>query len=468
MSQVLTVPTHFNDLGELSEGFLDRVEEDTLILYGPVAYEDGSEIEFAVLLADNSPALEGVGRVRAAVDGGAERVPETRYDVVVEVLELDGRSEVVFERLVLARQAVSERPPADNAEPPTGDMDAAPADDDRVVSGDDDRVVSRDDDRVVNDAAPYIDDIELTADEVFSLPPDEAQSVAPENDEPVTVPPDEEARDTVPPEASDDEDEDDGEYDDEPATVIAAVDAEAMMAEAEALSATEAAPDTMPPEASEPVAASESVPASEPVSEPAPELEFGEEDDVVLEATMSDASDWDEESEVGADASHEPAPAEEAVAGDEPAPAEDADEEEGELDSEYAFEHGIAAEPQVGMPVPVPSMAAPPEAPPAPPTLRLAEPPDGLTRPSLAQAEESLFAVDGEVSDVHTTGLFVYENGLPIPSRPPLPDPNRPASVRPVEAVEGYDVEDSEPPETDDDDYEEVRLSDFAEAAEEG
>jgi len=460
MSQVLTVPTHFNDLGELSEGFLDRVEEDTLILYGPVAYEDGSEIEFAVLLADGSPALEGVGRVRAAVDGGAERVPETRYDVVVEALELDGRSEVVFERLVLARQAVSERPPADKAEPPTGDMDAAPGDDDRVV----------------NEAAPYIDDIELTADEVFSLPPDEAQSVAPENDEPVTVPPDEEAPDTVPPEASDDEDEDDGEYDDEPATVIAAVDAEAMMAEAEGLSATEAAPDTVPPEASEPVAASESVPASEP----APELEFGEEDDVVLEATMSDASDWDEESEVGADANDEPASAEEAVAGDEPAsaeeavagdepaPAQDADEEEGELDSEYAFEHGIAAEPQVGMPVPVPSMAAPPEAPPAPPTLRLAEPPDGLTRPSLAQAEESLFAVDGEVSDVHTTGLFVYENGLPIPSRPPLPDPNRPASVRPVEAVEGYDVEDSEPPETDDDDYEEVRLSDFAEAAEEG
>lgn len=454
MSQVLTVPTHFNDLGELSEGFLDRVEEDTLILYGPVAYEDGSEIEFAVLLADGSPALEGAGRVRAAVDGGAERVPETRYDVVVEALELDGRSEVVFERLVLARQAVSERPPADNAEPPTGDMDKAPADDDRVV----------------NQATPYIDDIELTADEVFSLPPDEVQSVAPENDEPVTVPPDEEAPDTVPPEASDDEDEneDDDEFDDDPATVIAAVDAEAMMAEAEALSATEAAPDTVPPEASEPVAASESVPASEPVSEPAPELEFGEEDDVVLEATMSDASDWDEESEVGADAGGEPPPAEEAVVGDEPAPGQEADEEGRELDSEYAFEQGIAAEPQVGMPVPVPSMAAPPEAPPAPPTLRLAEPPDGLTRPSLAQAEESLFAVDGEVSDVHTTGLFVYENGLPIPSRPPLPDPNRPASVRPVEAVEGYDVEDSEPPEADDDDYEEVRLSDFAEAAEEG
>jgi hypothetical protein len=134
----------------------------------------------------------------------------------------------------------------------------------------------------------------------------------------------------------------------------------------------------------------------------------------------------------------------------------------------YAFEHGIAAEPRVGMPVPIPSMAAPPEAPPAPPTLRLAVPPEGLTRPSLAQPEDPLFSVDGEVSDVHTTGLFAYEDGLPIPSRPPLPDPNRAKQVAQVEAANDYDVEESEPPELLADEYEEVRLSDFAEAVEEG
>jgi hypothetical protein len=398
MSQVLTVPTHFNDLGELSEGFLDRVEQDTLILYGPVAYEDGSEIEFVVLLADGSPALEGTGRVRAAVDGGADRVPETRYDVVVEALQLDGHSEVVFERLVLARQVVSDHPPADDAEPPTGDMNVAPADDE---SSDD----------------PVVEEVELAADEAFSVPPDEVYSVAPEEAEPVTVPPDEEAPDTVPPDASDEDDED--EYDDEPATVIAAVDAEAMMAEADAVRESEPAPE----------------------SEPVREAEFGEADDVLVEASMTEASDQDEE------------------------PVAD---QEGGFDSEYAFDHGIAAEPQVGMPVPIPSMAAPPEAPPAPPTLRLADPPDGLTRPSLAQAEASLFTTDGEVSDVHTTGLFVYENGLPIPSRPPLPDPNGPRTTAAVEAADGYDVEDSEPPNANDDEYEEVRLSDFAEAAEEG
>jgi hypothetical protein len=188
----------------------------------------------------------------------------------------------------------------------------------------------------------------------------------------------------------------------------------------------------------------DSVPASEAVtvsgSEPAVELSRDDEQDGVVEAAVGEESDWAEEPVV----------------------------QEGRLDSEYAFEHGIAEEPQVGMPVPIPSMAAPPEAPPAPPTLRLAEPPDGLARPSLAQAEEALFSTDGEVSDVHTTGLFTYENELPIPSRPPLPDLNRPASVRPVEAASDCDVEESEPPETNDDDYEEVRLSDFAEAAEEG
>ena len=405
MSQVLTVPTHFNDIGELSEGFLDRVERDTLILYGPVAYEDGSEIEFVVLLADGSLALEGTGRVRAAVDGGADRVPETRYDVVVEALELDGRYEVVFERLVLARQAVSDRPAAEDDAPPTNDMDAAPDDDEPIVEA----------------TESVVEEADLVEDEVYSL--------APEDVEPVTVPPgesvspEESAPDTVPPEAFDEEEDD--EEEDEPATVIAAVDAEAMMAEA----------------------------ASEPA--PASEAEFDEEPSVELSADAQAAL------EANADSSDERAPAEEAY--DEAI----ADGDDG-FDSEYAFEHGIAAEPQVGMPVPIPSMAAPPEAPPAPPTLRLAERPEGLTRPSLAQAEESAFTADGEVSDVHTTGLFVYEDGLPIPSRPPLPDPNARQTPAAVEAADVYDVEDSEPPAANDDEYEEVRLSDFAEAAEEG
>ncbi|MFW2389890.1 MAG: hypothetical protein ACN4G0_16240 [Polyangiales bacterium] len=432
MSQVLTVPTHFNDIGELSEGFLDRVEQDTLILYGPVAYEDGSEIEFVVLLADGTPAIEGTGRVRAAVDGGADRVPETRYDVVVEALELDGRYEVVFERLVLARQAVSEHPEPDPQEnEPTGELELEPdpvEDEDTnqmraaPEAGDDES-----DDPVVEEATEDVDDFEPGDEEVFSLAPDEVLSVSP--DELVSDAPEESAAETEPPDELDDEpetviaevqfdaqdleDEGEDELGDEPATVIAAVDPAAMMAE---------------------------------------EVETGPEEQPSVEL------DADEQAalEANADASDEPAPAEEAYA------------EALALDPDYAFEHGIAVDPKVGMPVPIPSMAAPPEAPPAPPRLRLADPPDGLTRPSFAQAEEPAFGTDEEVSDVHTTGLFAYEEGLPIPSRPPFPDPNGPRSATSSEASADYDVEESEPPEVDDDEYEDVRLSDFAGAVEEG
>lgn len=420
MSQVLTVPTHFNDIGELSEGFLDRVERDTLILYGPVAYEDGSEIEFAVLLADGTPALEGRGWVRAAVDGGADRVPETRYDVVVEALELDGRYEVVFERLVLARQAVSEAPLADPEEDqPTGEIKTESVADEPA------------DDPIVEEASAYVNDIELTAEEVFSLAPDEVLSVAPDEYESAveTEPPEQSGEE---PDASIEEVEDEDEYEDEqatvvaavdehedePATVIAAVDAQAMMAAAD---------------------------EDDLDKEPVPELPANEEAGF----------------EANADPSDERAPAEEAY---DRALAVAA----AELDPNYAFEHGIAAAPKVGMPVPIPSMAAPPAAPPDPPRLRLAEPPQGLTRPSLALAEEPLFSTDGEVSDVHTTGLFAYEDGLPIPSRPPLPDPNGPQLAAGNEAKNDYDVEESEPPEANDDEYEEVRLSDFAGAVEEG
>ncbi|MGD8606548.1 MAG: hypothetical protein PVH21_04605 [Myxococcales bacterium] len=387
MSKVLTVPTHFNDIGELSEGFLDRVEQDILILYGPVAYEDGAEIEFAVLLTDGTPALQGSGRVRAAVDGGADRVPDTRYDVVVEQLQLEGRYEVVFERLLLARQAVSERPSLDDSESDEEDLSVSY---DEVVS-----------------AIPA--ELESDEDSVSETEPPEASAADAHFDE-------------LDEAAEEDEDEDEGM---EPATVIAAVDAQALMA------------DAAEQEGEEEQETAETAFEPDSVDDPA-------------RAEAASAPPDDVESEEGAFEQTEEEPAFEGRL---------------ELDSMYAFEHGIAAEPRVGMPVPMPSMAAPPEAPPSPPVLRLANPPEGLTRPSLAQPEVLLFATDDEVSDVHRTGLFAYEDGLPIPSRPPMPDPNRPRRATPVEALELPGVEEMS---ADDDEYEEVRLSDFAGTAEEG
>ena len=127
----------------------------------------------------------------------------------------------------------------------------------------------------------------------------------------------------------------------------------------------------------------------------------------------------------------------------------------------------VAAEPNVGGPVPKPSIAAPPEAPPAPTGLNLVPPPEGLTRPSRAAADEALLDAYEEVGGQEDSGLFKYEEGLPIPSRPPLPDLSAGRRVATIEANEVDDVEDSEPPEANDD-YEEIRLSELAESAEEG
>ena len=116
MTAVLTVPTHFGDLSELSQGLVDRVDEERIILYGPDPYDEGSTVGFAVLLVDGTTALEGLGRVAAAVDGGEARAPETRWDIVFDSLQLEGRSEVVYERIVLARQSLT------GGEPATGEV----------------------------------------------------------------------------------------------------------------------------------------------------------------------------------------------------------------------------------------------------------------------------------------------------------------------------------------------------------
>ncbi len=120
MSEVLTVPTAFGDISDMAQGLVDRVDEQQIILYGPSAYEEGSLLGFEVLLLDGSTALEGRGIVAASVDGGEDRDPATRFDIVLQGLEFDGVAEVVFERMVSARLSMVGDAPVDvsKSEPP--------------------------------------------------------------------------------------------------------------------------------------------------------------------------------------------------------------------------------------------------------------------------------------------------------------------------------------------------------------
>ncbi len=117
MTDVLTVVTHFGDLSELQNGLIDRVDQERMILYGPDPFEEGSRVPFSVLLMDGTSAIEGTGRVVAAVDGGEERAPETRFDIHFDELQLDSRSGDIFQGIILARQSMMGEAPVEEAQP---------------------------------------------------------------------------------------------------------------------------------------------------------------------------------------------------------------------------------------------------------------------------------------------------------------------------------------------------------------
>jgi hypothetical protein len=74
------------------------------MLYGPTAYPDGDWVQFTILLADQSPGLNGVGRATASIDGGSERPEGARWDVVFDSLSFDEPSEPVYAAMLEARR----------------------------------------------------------------------------------------------------------------------------------------------------------------------------------------------------------------------------------------------------------------------------------------------------------------------------------------------------------------------------
>ena len=116
MTTQLTIPTPFADLAELTESFSQRVDEQRLMLPNAEPMPEGEWVQFDVQLADGTSALAGVGRVQGAFDNGEEHPAEYRFDVVLESLQLEGMHEVMFERLLVARETQMK------GEPVTGEV----------------------------------------------------------------------------------------------------------------------------------------------------------------------------------------------------------------------------------------------------------------------------------------------------------------------------------------------------------
>lgn len=106
MKQLLSVYTHFVDLSELAQGLMERVEPERLILYGPTSYSVGTVLGFAIFFGDGRVAVEGIGEVSASVDGGNERDPAARFDVVLDAVRFEKREqEEAFRELLRFRRA---------------------------------------------------------------------------------------------------------------------------------------------------------------------------------------------------------------------------------------------------------------------------------------------------------------------------------------------------------------------------
>lgn len=117
MTQSLIILTPFADMSELAENFASRVDESHLMLPYSEAVAEGEWVTFVVQLADESSVLTGQGRCTGSNDNGDEYPPEYRFDVVLDSLAFEGMSEVMFERILVARESQA------SGDPGTGEID---------------------------------------------------------------------------------------------------------------------------------------------------------------------------------------------------------------------------------------------------------------------------------------------------------------------------------------------------------
>lgn len=99
----IEVPTGFEDFSDFIQSFVDRADQNVIVLPSAVATTVGSRVDFRVLLADGQVALSGAGDCVEVTDYENERDAEYRFDLVIESLAWEGASSVMFERILMAR-----------------------------------------------------------------------------------------------------------------------------------------------------------------------------------------------------------------------------------------------------------------------------------------------------------------------------------------------------------------------------
>jgi len=111
MAQALDVKTRHDDVAELIRHLASRVDDENIVLAGGKDIPAGEWVRFSVKLRDGTPVFEGVGRCATTVDNGYGAPTEERYEILLDQLQLDGRNEVLYERILLARSSLESGEP---------------------------------------------------------------------------------------------------------------------------------------------------------------------------------------------------------------------------------------------------------------------------------------------------------------------------------------------------------------------
>ena len=91
-----------SSVSEVVDELATALRPSGIRLRGTASVDKGAWVRFAVALADGTPVIDGVGRCQASVACGGS--PE-RYDIDLEELQFDERNEIMYERIVIAKEA---------------------------------------------------------------------------------------------------------------------------------------------------------------------------------------------------------------------------------------------------------------------------------------------------------------------------------------------------------------------------
>jgi hypothetical protein len=104
MSEVVEIKTG-TEVSEVVDQLVKTMGDETLCLPVPKSVAEGEWVRFSVQLEDGTHVIEGVGRCAGAIPRGN---PTDRYELHLAELSFDERNEIMYERMLIAKDAAKQ------------------------------------------------------------------------------------------------------------------------------------------------------------------------------------------------------------------------------------------------------------------------------------------------------------------------------------------------------------------------